>query len=330
MPRAKHEYLKFDSSKKQAFSKAWNARKKTELAKLKKRAKKLSSAKKKSPRQKALLTKTKRKIKRLEALRQKSRKEKERAKRRKRIRAKLDSLLLESEKNRKKAKEAKKHGLLRVQEIETIEGKKKLKTEKNTTASKPIKPTEFYITIVPGEIALIEKSRRMKPGKIVRALRKAIEKNNSLELLETKLRAVEEQLNELLKAYDVKKSELKMPNWNRPAISLTELDRRITKELAYKPLKEELSKQNFESMRQRAIEIGEQAMLHRAFFEAARIYEFIQAKGIADLTETTSTLNLEIKTVKECSELLRKRGLIKIEEKTGVLLLPKKAKSRKN
>ncbi len=327
MPGAKHEYLRFDSSKKHKQG-AWDARKKTELAKLKKRAKKLSSTKKKSPGQKALLARAKRKIKRLEALRQKSRKEKERARRRKKIRAKLERLLLESEKSRKKAKEAKKHGLLRVQEIETLEGKKKLKTEKNTTTGKPIKPTEFYITIVPDEIALIEKSRRMKPGKIVRALRKTIEKNNSLELLEAKLRAVEEQLNELLRAYDVQKSELKMPSWNHPAVSLTELDRRITKELAYKPVKEELSKQNFESMRQRAIEIGEQTILHRAFFEAARIYTFIQTKGISDLTEISKSLNLETKTVKECSELLKKRGLIKIEEKTGVLLL-KKAKSRK-
>ena len=308
----KHEYLKLESSgkKRHAASTAWEKKKKKRLSELKKKTRKLSAIKKKSRTQKASLARAKKKLALIEAQLERNRKEKTRIKRRKKIKAMLEAMLRESEKNKARLEEAKRHGRVIVQEIETIEGKKKLDVRPAEIGAP--EPTAFYIRIDPWEMRLIEKSRHLKPGKTSSMLKKEIEKNTDLRLVQAKLEAVEEQLNELFRSYGIKKGEIKTRNWKEPILSLIELDKRITKETNYK-LEAELSKQNLEAMRQRAIELAEQAVLHRKIFESARVYAFIQKKRNSRLEEIASALGLETKTAKECTELLLERGLVDLK-----------------
>lgn len=272
-------------------------------------------------------------------------KEIERAKRRRRIREKLERKLVESERERKRAEEIEKHGSLKVREIETIEGRERIAPEKAgeefRPLSKPFDSGEFFIGLALEDVELIEKSHRLGTGQIEKRLRKLIERGGGIALAEAKLRTVEEEVFELMEAYGISEREVmqeiekkgieRIALESESLLGLVEIDRKVTKELLYKPGSKERFLPYFERERERIKDIAEQIAIHRIAFDAALVYAFIAMKGKAELVEAMDALGLEKERVKACAGILKAQGLIEERklESGSILLLKRKVKHKK-
>jgi len=232
--------------------------------------------------------------------------------RRKQIRVKLEKKLVDSERKKKHALESELHGITRVSKIDTLSGEHELnevKPEFLVESNKPIADFDFFIYFQPGELKRIEESRKNGAGKNSRAVRKLVLKQNNIFLNEAKLIAVEEQLRELLDAFMVSFDELQGGRIFQP-LSLTELDKRVTKEVYYKPISVDRGLPNFEIPRTRAIDLAEHVALHRLFFDSAAVFALASIEENSSPEKLALELGLSIKRTQECIEFLKKQGLI--------------------
>ena len=251
-----------------------------------------------------------------------------RAERRRKIKRKIEEKLVESEFKRRETRERKRHGSLLVKEIETIDGRERLAAGIEGSGAGPelFGREAFPARISPEELALIEKSLAGSYPKS-RELLAAIEKDAGIELFEAQMRTIEEEATELVEAYGIdgrrlrerieKSAVKKLGAEAGTLLDLVELDRKLSKELLYKPASPDPGLPYFERQKERITEIAEQAETHFLIFDAALAYAFIAISGKTSPVQLGERLGMEKSRVKACVSLLKEQGLIEARKTHG-------------
>lgn len=359
----KKEYLKLEEHKgwfddtakhKMAAKKSWMTRLERKLEKIKKKKRK----------SKKDLLEAKKIRKKLRELRKELRKRKklkikkpkvsrERRKRRLKIRKKLEKKLIESEKKRKKKEELEKHGVLKVKEIETIEGReqirvkekpidtRKFRLEEFRPRSEPFDRSEFYIRAPSRDLALMGRSlwaRARAKRRPSQRLRELIRERSGRELSEARLRTVEERISELMQRYglnerDIEKDLEKLDTHRLlqdfdKLINLVELERKTKKEIMYAPELIETGIPHFERQKERIKAIAKEIKKHRIITDADRVYAYVKKKGRTKSKEIAKELGIQKKKVEEYAEILAANNLIEVKYPPigGLMLVLKEEK----
>jgi len=250
------------------------------------------------------------------------------SKRRRKIKRKLEEKLVESEFERREIKEKARHGSLKVREIETLDGTEMpgAVSEEFRPRPEPFEPGEFFILVNPEELKRIEESLASAYPKS-RELLAAIEKDAGIELFEAQIRTIEEEVGELLEAYGIDSKPIRKRAEEKGAkrlgaeteklLDLIELDRKLSKELLYKPGKPDPGLPYFERQKERVIEIAEHAEAHFLIFDAALAYAFVAIAGKTSIEVLGENLGFGKERAKACVEVLKKQGLVKAKKTHG-------------
>lgn len=254
----------------------------------------------------------------------------EKLKRKKAIRNKLEQKLKEAEMERREQMEREKHGIQRVREVETIEGKKRIVSrnrffiesslQPKKWAKKPFKASEFFIALNPMDLELLERSREIKITRLTEKLRKTIEKEKGTQFTEQKIKILQGELKELMEAYNINQREIEKKIEKKEIASLRaeiaglmdliELERKLRTELFHKPTEEELHTPNFEHQKERIIDLAIQVKLHKIILDTAIVFAFIETRKKTNLKEIKNALEMKKESAKACTELLKAEGFI--------------------